>query len=434
MKKKSMKSLFVGSLIIFILGFFVYQVIQSFFLPIGTETVFFTEEKETVEATGLIIRDEHPVTNQSEDVLFYVEEDGAHVAQDGVIAKRYKNASDVAAQQEITRLELEISRLKKFENLSDRVTVNPETVQTKVDERVIALLTAVNDGAYDTVEKERENALHAFNERLILFGEAKNFSKRIAALQAKKDELLAKSDQSTGELRAEKSGYFISRIDGFEKTFSYAKATTLLPDDLNLEGKTPEPVAPGVIGKIVRSYGWYVALTVSGEEAERINKSQDIKLNVPSALNEDIPAKLEAVNYNAEKTQAAVVLRCDYMNKALSGIRSSSMSIVLGTHRGLKIPKAALRIRKCTARVLVKQKAGKEQRVQYEDKEAEYEGVYVRIGPQMFWRHIERLYSKGDYVICAVLPTGFDPEKTPMLTYYDEVIVEGRNLDDGQFI
>ena len=434
MKKKSMKSLLLGSMIIFVLGFFAYQIIQSFFLPTRTETVFFTEEKETVEANGFIIRDEHPVAHQTEDVLFYVEEDGAHVAQSGVIARRYKSASDVAAQQEIARLDLEIDKLQKFENLSDRMAVNPETLQTKVDERVIALLAAVNEGAYDAVEKEREEVLYVFNERLILFGKAENFSKRIDALKEKKRELEAESEQSIGELRAEKSGYFISRLDGFEKTFSYEQAAALLPEDLNLEGKTPEPASSGVIGKIVRSYDWYVALTVPGEEVRRIQENQNIKLNIPSALREDIPVTLEAVNYNADRTQAAVIFRCDYMNKALSGIRESRMSIVLGTHRGLKIPKAAIRIRKCTAHVLAEPKQSEEQKKEYEEKEAEYEGVYVRIGGQMFWRHIERLYAKDGYVICAVLPTGFDPEKTRMLDYYDEVIVEGRNLDDGQFI
>ena len=432
MKKKSLKSLLIVTAIVLVLGYFAYHLIQWAFVPVSTEPVIFTEEQELIEAPGFIIRDEHLVRSDTKDLLFYPKEDGEHVAENGVIAEQYKAESDVSIRKEIEHLETEIKWLKKFDNASERASVNPDQLQNKASERLISLLTTIHDGGYRHLEEERENTQYVLNERLILYGDAANFSERIKELEARWDQLDRESSASTGRLQADAAGYFISYVDGYESALSYADVRDLTPADLEEGRLTPQTIDEDVVGKLVHSHLWYIALTVSEREAHRIQeKGTGIFLSIPSADGRDIPVKLVTVNFNKERGNAAVIFSCDYMNQPLSRIREGKMEIILGTHRGLKIPQKALRMQKCTVEVLQEKKEETDTPV-YKEETGIYEGVYVSIGDRAVWRHIVRVFSGDDYIICAVSPEDFNPQKTALLTYYDEVIVEGRNLEDGQ--
>jgi len=433
-KKKSLKLLLILTGIVLVLGYFSYHLIQWVFVPISTESALFTEEQEVIEAPGFIVRDEHLVTSDTKDLLFYPKEDGEHVGENGVIAEQYKSEADVSARKEIERLEEEIKWLEKFNNASERASVNPEQLQNKACEKVISLLTAVHDGRYRSVEEERESTQYVLNERLILYGDASSFSDRIKALEAQRDQLDRESSESTGQLRADTAGYFISYVDGYEAALSYADVREITPADLEEGRLTPEKTDDNVVGKLVHSYQWYIALTVSEREAYRIQeKKTGIALSIPSADGKDIPVELVTVNFSKERSEAAVIFLCDYMNQPLSRVREGKMQIILGTHKGLKIPKKALRMRECTAPVLQEKEKDTDVPV-YEEEEGNYEGVYVRIRDTVTWRHIVSVFSGDDYIICAVSPKKFDPQNTSLLTYYDEVIVEGRNLEDGELI
>ena len=65
-------------------------------------------------------------------------------------------------------------------------------------------------------------------------------------------------------------------------------------------------------------------------------------------------------------------------------------------------------------------------------KEVEEYGVYVKLGTLMYFRKItNKLYQNEEYMLLPLNPSEEDGDEVRL---YDEVIVEGTDLDNGKLI
>ena len=103
---------------------------------------------------------------------------------------------------------------------------------------------------------------------------------------------------------------------------------------------------------------------------------------------------------------ALVIFSSDRELESLISLRKQSARIIVDTYEGLKVPKTALRV------------------------DGEYNmGVYVITGMYAEFKKIYPVYETEDYYIVST-----DPSKTSSLLVYDEIIVNGRNLENKKVI
>ena len=116
---------------------------------------------------------------------------------------------------------------------------------------------------------------------------------------------------------------------------------------------------------------------------------------------------MEEVTEDKDNGIAKIVLQCQTISAEVLGLGCETVQVDLKTYEGIRIDKAALHI-------------VNGQR-----------GVYVKYGDLQRFRRITILYEDDTYIL---VPEGGKVGEDNELRLYDEVIVEGSNLQDGKLL
>ena len=234
-------------------------------------------------------------------------------------------------------------------------------------------------------------------------GETADFSAQLTALKAEKDQLAASLPAAKGTLRAEKSGYFVSKSDGYETVLTCENPESITLEYLN--GIKAENVGENTVGKIVSDYEWYIAAEVSVNESLNFKEGDALTIYTSVKSYPKLPVTVKKINISESSGGAVVLFACNDMNSELASMRTGPMTVVKKEYSGLKVPTSARRV--------VDSKLG----------------VYVLTGMQVKFVEVKVLFTDGDYMICEKQTSDGN-----VLRLYDEVIVKGKNLYDGKII
>ncbi len=392
-----------------------------------TETVYKTTVYDSISTTGFVIRDEEYIKNSSDGVLVYQVSNGEKVTADGVIANIYSSEADAVNFQRICDIEEEISELESLNNVLSSANVGLDSVNNRLDQKLTSFIDTVNKRDFKAISSVESDLLSAIYRKQIITGDQKNFDDKIAELEAEKESLENSSNDSTGEIKTENSGYFVSSIDGFEKAFSVEELDQISCSDLD-KVKADSVNPDNFVGKIVKGVNWYLACPVSNEQAVAITHSNSaISVKIPYATSASIPARVVCVNQFSDEDKAVAIIECNYMSPALSQIRNEAVEIQLNTYEGLKVDKVALHDDYIIKTVT--DENGKET-----TQESKVQGVYVKYGNQIIFKQVYIIYSDEDYIICSDDPSNDVLVNGTTIELYDEVVIEGENLYDGKLI
>ena len=209
-------------------------------------------------------------------------------------------------------------------------------------------------------------------------------------------------------ITAEKNGYFISG----------ASAMPLDLDEQTLKDATPSQLrdllnvgvadsTESLAGRIVEGFSWRFYTVCGLDTAERFDGVTNVRISIPGKEDTPLDAVVSSVDVDEEAELAKVVIECHTINADVLRLGQEMAQIDLQTYQGLRIDKAALHI-------VDGQK-----------------GVYVKYGDLQRFRKITILYEDDHYMLVpADGAIGSDSE----VRLYDEIIVEGSNLQDGGLI
>lgn len=403
-----------------------YQVYNANYAQVQTETAAYANAADTVQATGTAIRKEKLMDAKVNGVITYTVGDGGKVAKGGKVAQVYPNAQSAAAQQQISDLDYQISKLQKLSAPGDTYAASPDSISRQINLKLFDVLNNVQSGEYTKLTNSREDLLYLINERQVVTDKTANFNTRIASLKAQR-ETLSKSSAATGAVTAPASGYFISSIDGYESVFDFDKTLTLTPAELKAKQKVKPSVQSGFIGKICENYDWYFACVVTAEQAAKFKEGARVSIQFPFASNETVPASVAAVNLADKEADAVVVLQSSSMNSSLALIRNATAQIQIEEYTGIRVSQKAIHFAAVTK--TIKDKNGKSTAVKKEVK-----GVYVMHGSEIEFRQIFPLFSTENYAICQTDPSKQDLMTNSTVKLFDEVVVEGTDLYDGKVV
>lgn len=383
--------------------FLINQVISAVYNPVTTETAEYYTATDGFKITGIIIRNEILVENSNSGVLHFMIEDGKRVAKDGVIANIYDNESASITLSQIDKIKAKIADIQDILSYNDIEAANIELINSRVSDDIDELIRSASAGNYSETSLYGEELLSSMNRRQAAMGEMTDFSVQLEALNGQLTSLSASLPSAKGQITAGESGYFVSKVDGYETVLTGEDLTKITPEYLS--NISAEEYGGNVVGKIVSDYEWYIAAEVSLNQSLNYKEGDSLKLYTSVKSSPALPVTVKAINISESDAKAVIVFACNEMNSELAAMRSGPMTVVGAEYSGLKVSKKALRVVDSVR------------------------GVYVLNGMQINFVPVNILYSNDVYMICEK-----QSDNDNVLKLYDQVVVKGKKLYDGKIV
>lgn len=401
MAKSTLPKILIG---ILATVFIFHQVYSAVYKPITTQSAEFYTATDGLNITGFVIRKEHVIESDTQNVLHFAVKSGERVAKGGTVAELYDTTNASATVLKIEEIKQKIEDITEIQNYNDVQAADIELVNEKIRTALGELIFNSSSGDFAKCSQDTTELLSAVNRKQVITGEQTDFSKQLNALNEELNILNGSLPVSKGKIKAEVSGYFVSLTDGYENILDEKKLSEITPDYLsNLK---PQKTNSGTVGKIVSDYEWFIAAKVPLNDSLKYKEGDTLSIKTSVKTSPVLPVMVERINLAEDSNSAVVIFSCNQMNSELASMRTAAMTVVNKEYSGLKVPKKALRV--------VDGKTG----------------VYVVSGINVKFVHVNVIYNTADYIICEQKQTNDEP----VLKLYDEVVVKGRKLYDGKVI
>ena len=403
-RRAALKAVFAMGVLLFLLAA-AYIIVQLYVIlgrEYKTEIAVAYTMADSVELDGFVMFDSVDVPGEGN--LGYLVEDGERVSTGAVIAEKYTDDSQSAVREQYIRLQNDIDLLTKSQNSAGN-DLTLLTTQTKT--ALYNLLDQLDTASYSGMMDAESDFLLAQNRLQISTGQATGFQSTIAELESERDAAAAQLE-GLETITAAENGYFISAASAMPLDLDEQTLKDASPDQLQalLEEEVPLSTA-GLAGRIVEGFSWRFYTVCDLETAERFSGVTSVRISIPGKEETPLDAVVSSVESDEESGWAKVVIECQTINADVLRLGQETAKIDLQTYEGIRIDKNALHI---------------------VDGE---KGVYVKYGDLQRFRKIQILYEDDRYMLVpADGAVGTDNE----VRLYDEIIVEGSNLQDGGLI
>ena len=383
----------------------VYIIVQLYAIlgrTYRTETAIAYTMEDTLELPGIAMFDSAGVPGSGN--LGYLVEDGERVTEGTVLAEVYTDPAQGTRREELDRLDRQIDLLTKSENSvgSDLTLLTTQTQNALYD-----LLDQLDTAAYTGMRDAIDEFLLAQNRLQVSTGQSGGFDATIAALQAERDAAAA-ALQGLAEITADRNGYFISTAAAQPLALSEEELKNDTPAALSARLQQPlETTGADWAGRIVTGFSWRFYGVCTLAQADRFDGVTRVQIRVPGKQDEALDATVVEVLPDEESGLAKVTLECNTINANVLHFAQEEAEIVLATYEGIRVNKEALHI---------------------VDGER---GVYVKYGSLQRFRRIEIEFEDESYLL---LPADGAIGEASEVRLYDEIIVEGPNLQDGGLV
>ena len=412
--------------------YLIHNAYSSYTGNVVTEYALNYTQIESITVDGFAVRDEGNGKGKSNDSFLYKNQDkvyvslvadSANVSKNDSIALAFSSDSAAEAYRERLALKDKITSLSELKSQGGLSYVNVLGLNSLIYSSVMDYAEAIDSVSIDELPKIADNITQKITTKQIATGEKMDFDSAIESYKAE----YASLESALGDYERVKSpyaGYFVSSVDGYENTISYDDVK-----DKNLKPKTGEKlisaeneVYENIYGKIVGQFTWYFVYDLSASQISSVNEGSIVYVNFPGRGIENVKMSVYDIT-EADDSVITVTLRCKMMNEDLVTLRKEKAEIVIKKYTGLKINRSAI----------VKNDEG-------------IDGVYVLSGNLVEFSPVDIKYYGDEYVIADKYyiykedeegNTIIDYEATDKyraIKLYDNVILKGKNLEDGKII
>lgn len=383
----------------------VYIIVQCFVIfrrSYKTETAIKYTLAESITIDGVVAFDSVDVAGSGD--LGYLVQDGERVTNGTVVAEVYTDDSQGLQRERLDRLERTITLLTKSQN-STGSDLSVLTNQTK--QALYNLLDKINTAQYSGITDAEDTFLLAQNRLQVSTGQTAGFADTIAALQVEYDSIKAQLD-ALQTITATTNGYFSST----------AASPAIAADRQALDDADPATLqkmladgfpaaATDRAGQITTGFSWKFYAVCDLDTAARFDNISSVKISVPGKQNTPLSATVEEVAPDKDNGIAKIVLQCQTINAEVLSFGQETAQIDLKTYEGIRIDKEALHI------------------------VDGQRGVYVKYGNLQRFLKITTLYENDSYIL---IPENGKIGTDNEVRLYDEIIVQGTNLQDGKLL
>ena len=400
--KKLLHALGLLALALFLL-YVAVQFVLIFHRSYKTETAIRYTLAESLNLTGVVAFDAVDVPGSGN--LGYLVQDGERVTNGTVVAECYTDDTQGLQRERLDRLERSITLLTKSQN-SAGSELSVLTNQTK--QALYNLLDKLDTAQYTGISDAQDSFLLAQNRMQVNTGQTEGFTQTIQVLQTEYDGIKAQLD-TLQTITAATNGYFSSVSASPTIVTDAAQLDAATPAELNelLQNGFPAADATNCAGQIATGFSWKFYAVCDLATADRLDGISRVKISVPGKQNTPLSATVQELTRDEDTGLAKLVVSCQTVNAEILSFGVETAQIDLKTFEGIRIDKAALHI------------------------VDGQRGVYVKYGNLQRFLKIETLYEDENYIL---IPDSGKQGTDNEVRLYDEIIVQGTNLQDGKLL
>lgn len=369
----------------------------------ATQTVYEQTVNDTIPVEGIIFRDEAVIPVGGNGIISCNYAVGEKVSTRTQLGSVYQNQAAIDEQRELKNVEQTLETLQKIQQNGDASEiVKPEVLNSSISEYGERLITARDTENFSKLSDIRTGLTETYAKRDILMNSGTDYTETIQNLTNQRDSLKAGLGGTSQAFYSTAAGYFVDHVDGQEETLTEDYMQSLTAGQINDYVKSYSGYqADSTSVKIVKDHNWYYAVTVSEEHAKSLKAGSKATLQFPTQK-ESVSVTVQSVDFDEASGLYKVVFLGDTINDFLLSTRVQSAEVLVGSYKGLKVPKEAIR---------------------FKDDEM---GVYIKTMNKVYFRKLDKLYETDDFVISR---TYYDNTEG-YLELYDDVIVKGKDLYD----
>lgn len=358
--------------------------------------------ENAITTSGYVIRSETVLTTPVSGTLSCLAGEGERVSKNSVVAGVYSGEADESIQLKLNSINEQLLAYGDSSSQQQYKTDDTFSVEFQTRSSIDGIVDSMQDNNMEEALARKQQLVRML-DRYKGEGEDTTYQN----LLKQKEELERSIQASRNNIVSPVSGVFSTQIDGFEGFFDLTDISKLTADVLDKADKkkvktSDASVKKGeAVAKVFDNFKWYYAAEINENETMDLRINSTVKIRFTDISNDLLPATICAIN-KTQDGRCVIVLSCNRYEDLIYRMRKTETEIVLDTYEGLKIPKSAVHIK--------------------DDKR----GVYVLRDGVMLFKEAEVLYTGDASVIIkeATNPSG--------VMLYDEVIVSGRNLQDGR--
>lgn len=393
---------------VIIVAFFIAELFTLTGRSYSTRTVYEETVVETVDAHMYIIRDEVLLNSDSSGVTVQIADNAEKVSRGSPIAAVFSSEETAENYIELQQLNQKLAVYTKINNQLKLANIDLEKLNSEINSDFSSILNGVYDNDFSEISELKLSLAEKLSRKQISLGETVDCSAEIAEIS---NQISALNSSSTpvSIISSENSGYYVGRADGFENILTVADIDELTPEMLQKAFDSEKSdISSNSIGKIISGYNWYAATVLDAADTVGFKKGKTVKLILGDSPSDSVKTKVYSVQA-IDDQKTLVVFSCNIVNDELVSLRKVNGKVIINEYTGLKIPKEAIRF----------------------DGEGNT-GVFIRRANIVNFRSLNVLYTDEDFVVAA----DSDSVELPYthLKLYDEVIISGKDLENGMVI
>ena len=406
MSSKKLTNVLAIAMAVIILGYLAINVVKGLGNSYKTSTAYIQTVSETVDAKLFIIREESIIDTADSGVIVPLAVNGEKVGSGNEIAAVFADDTSAENYSKTITLEKKLETYRKINSQVRLANLDLKKLTREINGEFNTILGAVYDNDFSDLSENELSFSEMLSRKDISLGYEVDCSDVISSLESEIDALKVKAPSQV--ITADSAGYFVSRLDGYENKITAANIDELTPEELkDALDSTKKSEDKNAMGKLITGYEWYAAAIVDTAQLAGIEVGRKVQLVLGDKEGDTVNAKVYSKNKVDGEDSTMIVFRCSEMNERLSMMRKVTGKIVLRSYSGIKLRKNAVHFNE----------EGKE-------------GVYIIEGNVIKFNLIEEVYSDEEYVIADVEKSGLPG----WLSQYDEVIVAGKDLENGKVI
>ncbi|MBE6752835.1 MAG: hypothetical protein E7559_00525 [Ruminococcaceae bacterium] len=348
-KVKTVTVCVVAALVLAYVGWEIYY---SYYANIDYEKALTVTVLDTIEATGIAVRDESVVTTEQTGVLVSTVHNGGKVSKGETVANIFRSSDAAQAYLRLQEIDEEIAQFESMSTAAEESAGGIASIEKQLGERMVSLSRNVMGGDISSACATSDDILYLLNKNQIATKVTDGFDNRINELKAERDQLAAQYTAQPTGLTSPRSGYYINSVDGYETLLSTDMLPTLTPEMLDdVRQRWSEPVNAWTVGKIADDYIWNIVCELPAKEAERFTIGKKYTLHLPWSDVESVDAHLRYINIGTDEERMLLVFECSYMVSELAAVREQPITIELARYTGMQLSESAFTRNICTVSV-----------------------------------------------------------------------------------
>ena len=394
----------LGIILVLAAAYFSIVIYQGVRSPMSTAIASESSINREFSIVGYFVRDEQVIEKETDGILLYTVDDGEKLGRYDEFAAVYSNISAAELRSIIRSYEDQITVLRRaLSTVGSADSIS--SVSSQIYDGLHECAVLAGDYDYSRLGQHSEELKNNIIIRNLADTSPDEIESLINALSDRCETLGIQIGSSEVSLSVDKSGYFSSRVDGYESVFDVDDLSLLKPSEFNRITSRQYSYEGTPAGKIVTGFGGYFVANISTADAENLTVGRSIQLQLDAMGDELLEMRVESISI-PELGEVTVVFSYNQHLEELINMRKQSAVVILETYNGLKVPREAVRM----------------------DADNQM-GVYVITGLYTQFKNIRVLYETEDYYIVET-----DPTTTTSLLRGDTIIVGGKNLSDGKVI